>query len=137
MSINWVEDISRMHEHYKMDDRFNEFDPDTRFKFLDFRARFIEEELNELKHAIETKNAHEIVDSLIDICFVAIGTLDANNVNAHHAWDEVLRANMNKHPGVKEGRPNPLGLPDLIKMSDWVPPDHSKNYGWLWQLDLL
>ena len=36
---------------------------------------------------------------------------------------------MNKEVGVKPGRPNPLGLPDLIKPADWVGPDHTNNTG--------
>ena len=34
-----------------------------------------------------------------------------------------------KEVGIKQGRPNPLGLPDLIKPEGWTPPDHSGNYG--------
>ena len=33
---------------------------------------------------------------------------------------------------VEEGRPNPLGLPDLTKPEDWEAPDHSGNYGILY-----
>ena len=74
-------------------------------------------------------DAEEIVDGLIDLCVVAIGTLDAFGVNANKAWDEVLKANMNKRVGVKETRPNPLGLPDLMKPADWKAPSHEGNYG--------
>ena len=134
MSQNWVEDINRMHAHYEFHDHFNSFDPETRLKFLEFRARFLEEELNELKQAIEDRNPEEIVDALIDLIVISIGTMDANEINAHAAWDEVLRANMNKHVGIKESRPNELGLPDLIKKPGWIPPDHSDNHGWLRQI---
>jgi predicted HAD superfamily Cof-like phosphohydrolase len=60
---------------------------------------------------------------------VAIGTLDAFGINANKAWDAVLEANMNKEVGVKETRPNPLGLPDLIKPEGWKAPDHTGNHG--------
>jgi len=60
---------------------------------------------------------------------VAIGTLDSFSVNSYVAWDEVLKANMAKKTGVKSSRPNPLGLPDLIKPEGWVGPDHSDNVG--------
>ena len=36
---------------------------------------------------------------------------------------------MNKIIGVKEERPNPLGLPDLTKPDDWTPPSHEDNHG--------
>ena len=41
----------------------------------------------------------------------------------------VLEANMAKEPGVKEGRPNPLGLPDLMKPEGWTAPSHEGNHG--------
>jgi hypothetical protein len=36
---------------------------------------------------------------------------------------------MAKSPGVKEGRPNPFGLPDLIKPEGWEAPNHEGNHG--------
>ena len=74
-------------------------------------------------------NADDVVDALIDLCVVAIGTLDGFGVDSHKAWDAVLIANMNKEVGVKESRPNPLGLPDLIKPAGWVAPSHADNEG--------
>jgi len=50
-------------------------------------------------------------------------------VNPHHAWDDVLKANMAKEVGVKESRPNPLGIPDLIKPEGWTAPSHKGNHG--------
>ena len=98
-------------------------------EFLRFRIGFLQEELDETQAAFQRKDAEEIVDGLIDLCVVAIGTLDAFNVDPHVAWNEVLKANMNKHPGVKPERPNPLGLPDLIKPDNWEAPSHKDNHG--------
>jgi predicted HAD superfamily Cof-like phosphohydrolase len=98
-------------------------------EYLEFRIRFLQEELDEMKHAAKTENPEEIVDALIDLCVVAIGTLDAYGVNAYKAWDEVHAANMTKEVGVKASRPNPLGLPDLIKPEGWRGPTHEGNHG--------
>ena len=89
----------------------------------------IKEEYDETHEAMIIEDAEEIVDGLIDICVVAIGTLDAMGINAHKAWDGVLEANMAKEVGIKEERPNPLGLPDLIKPAGWKPPSHKGNHG--------
>ena len=126
MSSNWVDDIYKMHLHYKVHPVVNAMEKDKLAKFLEFRANFLQEELNELK---EAKSAEDVVDALIDLCVVAIGTLDGFGVNSYKAWDEVLKANMNKTPGVKPSRPNPLGLPDLIKPEGWVGPSHEGNHG--------
>ena len=102
---------------------------DKHVQFLNFRADFLQEELDETKRAIMAGDPEEIVDGLIDLCVVAIGTLDAFGVDAYKAWDEVLKANMAKEVGVKESRPNPLGMPDLIKPEGWKAPNHENNYG--------
>jgi predicted HAD superfamily Cof-like phosphohydrolase len=119
-----------MHEFYNMDYAFDEItlDREKAKKLLEFRINFLQEELNELKNA---ENADDVVDALIDLCVVAIGTLDAFGVDSYQAWDNVLEANMNKKPGIKEGRPNPLGLPDLMKPEGWTAPSHKDNIGTL------
>jgi predicted HAD superfamily Cof-like phosphohydrolase len=98
-------------------------------KFLQFRINFLKEELNETEEAFKNKDASEVVDGLIDLCVIAIGTMDAFGVDAHEAWNRVHAANMAKEPGVKESRPNPLGLPDLIKPEGWTGPEHHDNTG--------
>jgi predicted HAD superfamily Cof-like phosphohydrolase len=127
MSNDWVKDIHEMHAHYGMHEKFAEFDNEKKKLFLEFRTRFLQEELDELKENIN--NPEEVVDALIDLCVVAIGTLDAYGIDSHKAWDEVLRANMNKRVGVKPGRSNPLGLPDLMKPEGWTAPSHEGNHG--------
>lgn len=133
-----------MHDFYNMRTRFESFTPEEKRKFLEFRIKFLEEELNELKENAGffitdadvrvSYNPEEIVDALIDLCVVAIGTLDAFDINANRAWNEVLKANMSKQVGIKASRPNPLGLPDLIKPEGWVGPNHSHNHGSLWNI---
>lgn len=129
MSSNWVLDIEDMHTKYGVNQKVREFDAEKLRQFLEFRVKFLEEELNELKDNMN--NPEEIVDALVDLCVVAIGTLDAFDVNAALAWDAVHKANMNKQVGVKASRPNPLGLPDLIKPEGWTAPSHEGNHGLL------
>ena len=132
MSDNWVKDINEMHTKFGVRDAVKNFDSVMLRTFLRFRLDFLHEELGETEKAAETGkplDAEEVVDGLIDLCVVAIGTLDALGVDPHKAWNEVHKANMTKEVGVKESRPNPLGLPDLIKPEGWVGPDHSGNHG--------
>lgn len=117
-----------MHDFYGMTEKFDAMTPNLLKEVLKFRTAFIQEELTELQTA---ESAEDVVDALVDICVVAIGTLCAFNVNGQRAWDEILRANMSKRSGVKPERPNPLGLPDLIKPPGWVPPSHEGNHGTL------
>jgi hypothetical protein len=131
MSKDWKQDMSNMHFKYGVHEwlRHNGNDKELMNKFLEFRINFLEEELNETKAAFKNKDPEEIVDGLIDLCVIAIGTLDAFGVDAYKAWDEVLKANMSKEVGVKKERPNPLGLPDLTKPEGWTAPSHKGNHG--------
>ena len=129
MSADWVNDINRMQNKFGVRDWISKASPFELQEYLKFRLKFIKEEYDETREALIDEDAEEIVDGLIDICVVAIGTLDAMGINAHTAWDEIFNANMAKEVGVKEERPNPLGLPDLIKPEGWVNPTHEGNHG--------
>ena len=135
MSENWVKDIYDMHEKFGVQrwvtEQIQFGNKEKLQEFLKFRLRFLQEELGEMAVACDEKNPEEVVDALIDLCVVAIGTLDAFGIDANEAWNEVHSANMAKEPGVKESRPNPLGLPDLIKPEGWSGPDHDGNHGYL------
>jgi hypothetical protein len=132
LSTNWVQDIHVMHDKFGVHDWFekNKDDKEVMAKYLRFRLKMCMEEMNEtIDAAIFDKKPEEVVDGLIDLCVFAIGTLDVFGVDASVAWDEVYEANMSKKPGVKPSRPNPFGLPDLLKPAGWVPPNHRGNHG--------
>ena len=129
MSNDWVKDINDMHVKYGVHEWVKN-NPDKLKKYLEFRINFLQEELDETQQAAFIyEDPEEIVDGLIDLCVVAIGTLDAFGVDTNAAWDQVLKANMAKEVGVKPERPNPLGLPDLMKPEGWEPPSHEDNTG--------
>jgi predicted HAD superfamily Cof-like phosphohydrolase len=132
MSKDWTQDIHEMHNHYGIHEAMKKLSKPELKAFLRFRVNFLKEELTELQEATKTDipiDAEETVDALIDLCVVAIGTLDLFDVDGHKAWNEVLAANMLKMVGVKETRPNPYGLPDLIKPEGWQSPNHKGNHG--------
>tara|TARA_B110000483_G_C17813713_1_gene396188 strand:- start:86 stop:499 length:414 start_codon:yes stop_codon:yes gene_type:complete len=128
---DWNKDVQDMHKKYGVHDVVEKFDADHLREYLQFRLRFLEEELNETVTAAAANpvDAEEVVDGLIDLCVVAIGTLDAFGIDAHEAWSKVHSANMSKVVGIKPERPNPLGLPDLVKPDGWVAPSHEGNHG--------
>jgi hypothetical protein len=128
MRTNWVHDIEYMHRKFGVNPIVREFDKEKLKAFLEFRIKFLHEELDEMKKA---DNADDVVDALIDLCVVAIGTLNAFDVDSEKAWAAVYEANIVKQVGVKESRPNPLGLPDLIKPQGWTAPSHADNVGLL------
>lgn len=133
MSENWVEDIHQMHSkfgvHEWMKQKMENGETDLLLKFLHFRLNTIDEEILETRKALIAENWEEVVDGLIDLCVFTITTLDAFGIDGHKSWDEVYEANMSKEPGVKPGRPNPWGLPDMVKPNGWQAPNHKDNTG--------
>lgn len=128
MGIDWVKDIEDLHDQYQVHERLKGADRDRLKALLEFRIKFLEEELIELRTA---DTAEDVVDAIIDLCVVAIGTLDSFDVDSYLAWDRVLEANKNKKIGIKPSRPNPTGLPDLVKPEGWTAPTHHDNVGLL------
>lgn len=131
MSSDLIHDIANMHDHFGMTEKFRAMDDATLRAHLEFRVAMQCEETTELADAFAADNADDVVDALIDGIVFAIGTLDAFGVDAYEAWERVLKANMSKEAGIKPERPNPLGLPDLIKPEGWEAPSHEGNHGLL------
>ena len=123
-----VTDVEDMHHKYKVHD-WIEANPDKLDKLLKLRMRMLTEEFSETMDAYLQSDPEELVDGLIDLVVIAIGTLDIVGVDPSEAWNQVKNANMSKEVGVKPGRANPLGLPDLVKPSGWTPPNHKANHG--------
>ena len=128
---DWAHDIHMMHHKFGVKDWFkkNKDDKDLMKKYLKFRLDMCQEEVTETFDAMNAGDSEEIVDGLIDMCVFAIGTLEVLGVNGNEAWTKVFDANMTKSPGVKPGRPNPFGLPDLLKPEGWTAPTHRGNHG--------
>lgn len=65
-------------------------------KKVQLRYDLIEEELNELKKAIDEKNLKEIADALTDILYVTYGAGHAFGIDLDKCFLEVQRSNMSK-----------------------------------------
>jgi phosphoribosyl-ATP pyrophosphohydrolase len=133
MSADLIHDMYMMHNKFGVHEWFekNKHDKDLMDKYLEFRLSMCKEELDETVAAYAAKDSEEVVDGLIDLVVFALGTLDVFGVDAKAAWDKVYEANMAKSPGIKPGRPNKFGLPDLVKPEGWQAPSHEGNHGHL------
>ena len=60
------------------------------------RIDLIEEELDELKQAINQKNLLEVADALTDILYVTYGAGHAFGINLDKCFEEVQNSNMSK-----------------------------------------
>ena len=65
-------------------------------KIQDLRVSLIDEELSELKEAIENKDIKEVADALTDILYVTYGAGHAFGIDLDKCFNEVQRSNMSK-----------------------------------------
>ena len=116
-----IADIRRMLEHYGFTGE------DLTRARLDFRVQLLEEETHEVREAVGNGDAPEVVDGLIDVIVIALGTLELAGVDVDCAWRRVMSANMQKQRGQKPGRASDGW--DLTKPPGWRAPDHGDNVG--------
>ena len=65
-------------------------------KILQLRIDLIQEELNELKEAINNKDIIEVADALTDILYVTYGAGHSFGVDLDSCFNEVQNSNMSK-----------------------------------------
>ena len=65
-------------------------------KIINLRSALIEEELSELKEAVNNRNLTEVADALADILYVTYGAGHAFGINLDKCFDEVQNSNMSK-----------------------------------------
>ena len=121
----------------EFNDKFRFSAEDMDIERLMLKHSQAEEEANEMLDAIVDKNAEDVVDSLIDQVYIALGTLYLLDVDIRKAFLEVHMCNMAKERGIKTDRSYTLSGDqefDVIKPNGWTGPDHSGNTGILKKL---
>lgn len=88
------------------------------------RINHIQEELDELVLAVAEDNLEDVVDALIDIIYIASGTLPMCGVDGQTHWDEVHKCNMNKVRGKSKRNVEY----DVCKPDGWVGPNHTQYF---------
>jgi predicted HAD superfamily Cof-like phosphohydrolase len=93
-------------------------------KTTSLRYDLIEEELNELKEAIDKKDINEVADALTDILYVTYGAGHAFGINLDKCFEEVQNSNMSKL-GL-DGKPIYNENGKVMKGPNYFKPDFSK-----------
>lgn len=114
-----------------------EFNEKFHFKVMDkpgllnehlfqMRANFMIEELREYTMAHEVEDLPEMLDGLIDLLYVVVGTMHFHGWTSEQqveAFRRVHEANMKKVPVRHEGESKRGTLYDAKKPKGWIPPD--------------
>lgn len=125
------EDISKFQEQFGFDTA------DVDENFLAHQIGFLQEELNETKEAFMYADAEGVIDGIVDLIVVAVGTLKFFTQYGHDvsAWKKVMTANMAKEVGFNDSRPDSGGI-DLVKPKGWKPPKLASEAKFLEQIFL-
>lgn len=88
------------------------------------RIDLIEEELNELKEAIENKDIVEVADALVDILYVTYGAAHSFGIPIETCFNIVQASNMSKLG--EDGKPIYREDGKIMKGPNYTPPDLKK-----------
>ena len=123
MSEHFWSDIVRFHAKFQLprppvprllpDDVYN------------FRARFLQEELDEFRAACAGRNLADAADALVDLAYVAFGTAYLMGLDRPAHWAEVQRANLGKVRADRAESSKRGHALDVVKPPGWTPPDHA------------
>ena len=93
-------------------------------KITSLRYDLIEEELNELKEAIDKKDIKEVADALTDILYVTYGAGHAFGIDLDKCFEEVQNSNMSKLGS--NGKPIYNDKGKVMKGPNYFKPDLKK-----------
>ena len=93
-------------------------------KINNLRINLIEEELIELKDAVNKRDIKEVADALTDILYVTYGAGHAFGINLDNCFEEVQKSNMSKL-GV-DGKPIYNDQGKVMKGPNYFKPDLKK-----------
>lgn len=90
-----------------------------------FRIDFMDEELAEYAEACTAGVLHDQLDALVDLVYVAIGTVYIQGFNFNEAFRRVHEANMKKVRAPSASMSLRNSTYDVVKPTGWVKPDLS------------
>ena len=93
-------------------------------KITNLRYDLIEEELNELKEAMDKKDIKEVADALTDILYVTYGAGHAFGIDLDKCFEEVQNSNMSKLGS--NGKPIYNDKGKVMKGPNYFKPDLGK-----------
>lgn len=89
----------------------------------EFRIRFLKEEVEEYEAAVEQGDIVKQFDSLLDLMYVALGTLLWHGFPTERGFDLVHAANMSKVRVDHADNSTRGSAFDVVKPAGWVAPD--------------
>lgn len=117
-------DVGLFHQKFDLP-TFYEMEPPTLLddETLEFRLKFLREELKEFEDAHREGRLVDAFDGLIDLVYVALGTAHMMRLPWQEGWEEVQRANMTKMRAQRAEESTRNSTLDVVKPPGWIPPN--------------
>lgn len=118
-------DVGEFHRKFGLPHFFDgpNLEPDQ--SMLEFRRKFLQEELDEFYVGMRLGNHAQMFDALIDLNYVSLGTAHLLGYPWHAGWNAVQTANMRKvrADSADDPRSKRSHSLDVVKPEGWTPPD--------------
>lgn len=119
--VNMYGDICAFHEKYELEaTRVPAFPAQA---LLEFRQKFLAEELEEFNDACTNGDLVKAFDALIDLVYVALGTAYLMNLPFDEGWKAVHQANMRKVRVERASESKRGSAFDVVKPDGWIAPE--------------
>lgn len=93
-------------------------------ELINFRIKFLSEELEEFELGWDQDDHAQMADALIDLVYVAMGTAHLLGYPWEQLWSDVQAANLAKERAASDGSNSKRGSSfDVVKPEGWTPPD--------------
>lgn len=102
-------------------------------ELINFRVKFMKEEVEEFEQAWDEGNEAEMFDALLDLVYVAMGTAHLLGYPWHEGWTKVQEANMKKVRATSAAESKRGSSYDVVKPEGWTAPDINavlERWGW-------
>jgi predicted HAD superfamily Cof-like phosphohydrolase len=129
-------DVGHFHEKFGLDNvtHHGAHPRSTPPGLMHLKISHLQEELNEFIKARIANDHAGMVDALVDLVYVAMGTAHVLGYPWQEVWADVHSANMTKVRAAEDGSDSKrLSGFDVVKPPDFVPPDPAailRRHGW-------
>lgn len=127
MTVSNFEDVGDFHTkfglHSVMASGASPTGEEANEELMQFRVKFLYEELQEFEEGLADGDVAQMADALIDLVYVALGTAHFLGLPWQALWDDVQRANMAKVRAAADGSDSKRGSSfDVVKPKGWKAP---------------
>ena len=110
--------VSEFHEKFDLEVIGKNLPADV----ANYRVSFLQEELDEIKKGYQDGNNEEVLDGLVDLVYVALGTAYFHGFDFNEAFRRVHVANLNKQRASDSTESKRGSSLDLVKPEGWEKP---------------